>query len=45
MDDELYETALTAIKAVWEDDSVDKDETRRQLQGLKDEIDVLIDTL
>lgn len=41
----LYEAALDAIKRMFNDRSVSKEEAKRNLQALKDEIDILIDSL
>ncbi len=41
----LYEAAKDAISAVFSDHSVDRGTTRESLRGLRDEIDILLDTL
>nr|WP_250808580.1 hypothetical protein [Neorhizobium tomejilense] len=43
--DRLYEAALNAIRDVLSDTSVSVSGTRRALQGLRDEIDVFIESL
>lgn len=45
MNDELYKKALDAIKELFGDDSVGQSKARENLEALKDEIDVMIDTL
>lgn len=42
---ELYNAALEAITRLFSDDSVSQAEARRNLKALRDEIDILIDTL
>ena len=43
--DSYYEAALRAIKRCFSDTSVPVEETRCNMQALKDEIDILIDSL
>ncbi len=43
--DELVEAAKQAINAVFGDRSVGRREARESLKDLKDEIDILLDTL
>jgi len=46
MDNEqLYKKALEAIKELFSDTSVNQEETVRQLEALKDEIDIMIESL
>ena len=45
MNDELYEKALDAIQELFGDDSVSQSRARKNLGALKDEIDVMIETL
>ena len=40
-----YEAALEAINKVFSDQSVSQQETRKSLQSLRDEIDVMLDSL
>lgn len=42
---QLYEAALEAITRLFSDNSVSREEARRNLKALQDEIDILIDTL
>lgn len=42
---ELIETAKEAIKAVFADTSVPSSQTKESLEELRDEIDMLIDTV
>ena len=42
---ELYDAAIEAIKKLWEDMSVDVQTTIENLETLKSEIDVLIESL
>ena len=42
---ELYKEAMAAINRLFSDMSVSKDEARKNLEGLKDEIDLLLDSL
>jgi len=41
----LYEAALDAIKALFGDTTVSKEEAKTNLESLKDEMDILISTL
>ena len=43
--DELYDRALQIINDVFNDQSVDRDVTKRNLETLRDEIDVMLDAL
>lgn len=43
--EQLYQEALEAITRVFSDQSISRGETKQNLEGLKDEIDVLLDTL
>jgi len=43
--EELYEAALKAIRDLFSDRSVDNDTARENLNGLRDEIDMLLDSL
>ena len=43
--DELVEAAKQAINSVFGDTSVDRSQTKESLKDLKDEIDILLDTL
>ena len=43
--DILYEKALESINKMFSDISVSKEETKINLQSLKDEIDLLISTI
>ena len=43
--DDLVQDAKKAINAVFGDDSVDRATTRESLKDLKDEIDIILDTL
>ncbi|MDQ3651525.1 MAG: hypothetical protein M3458_14875 [Acidobacteriota bacterium] len=45
MDEDKYAAALAAIKEIYGDTSVERSTTRDTLKNLKDEIDILIDTL
>ena len=45
MSEQLYEQALAAITALFSDTSVSQSETKKQLESLSEEIDILIDTL
>jgi REP element-mobilizing transposase RayT len=42
---QLYENALEAIRKLFADTSVDKDTAIENLEGLKDEIEILIESL
>lgn len=41
----LYEAALEAIQRVFSDRSKSQEEVKEDLRGLRDEIDILLDTL
>jgi len=43
--DKLVKKALDAMSAVFNDTTVDQDETRSSLQAIRDEIDVKLETL
>lgn len=45
MNEELYEKAKQAIQDLFNDTSVDEHTALENLQGLRDEIDILIDAL
>ena len=41
----LYKVALTAIQDIFSDTSVTREATAESLRGLRDEIDILLETL
>lgn len=41
----LYSEAMEAVRRLFSDTSVPPDETRQNLQGLRDEIDVMLESL
>jgi hypothetical protein len=43
--EELYEEALKAIMAIYDDTSIPKEECIEHLDGLKDEINILLSSL
>lgn len=43
--EDLYQKALDAITELFGDDSVDADKAEENLRALKDEIDVMIDSI
>ena len=43
--DKLYQAALDAVKELFSDNSVTADEARDNLRTLRDEIDIMIDSL
>ena len=43
--DIVYDKVVQALRVLFADDSVSQEETRSRLQGLRDEIDMMIDTL
>ena len=43
--EELYQDAIKAINELFSDTSVPVSECRQNLQGLRDEIDILLDAL
>jgi len=43
--EELYQAALKAINALFVDRSVDADKAKENLEGLRDEIEILLDSL
>lgn len=45
MNDALYEVALKAINKLFNDQSVSEEQARENLENLKEEIDLLINTL
>jgi hypothetical protein len=44
-DDPLYDQTLEHVKTMFNDESVDQETAKERLQGLRDEIDILISTL
>ncbi len=45
MNDELYEQALKAIQVLFDDASVSQEKAKENMDGLRDEIEILVDSL